>query len=102
VTISESPRLMPFIPSAKDDNPTVIRKLTRLFEEAQRMQQGLSDTYSKDQGYKPNPVSTAGGMRPAPAAQPTGTPTRISGDDGYNALPTGALYIGPDGVTRTK
>jgi len=27
---------------------------------------------------------------------------RISGDAEYNALPSGATYVGPDGVTRTK
>lgn len=29
-------------------------------------------------------------------------PTKISGDDGYNALPKGARYVGPDGVPRVK
>lgn len=32
----------------------------------------------------------------------TDKPVRIAGDDGYNALPKGALYVGPDGVTRRK
>lgn len=27
---------------------------------------------------------------------------RINGDDGFNALPKGARYVGPDGVERTK
>lgn len=39
-------------------------------------------------------------LRGAEPAQ--GAPTRIRGDDGYNALPKGALYVGPDGVTRRK
>ena len=30
------------------------------------------------------------------------TPVRIRGDDGYNALPKGARYIGPDGIERIK
>ena len=68
VTASESPRLMPFIPNARDDQPTVVRKLTRLMEEAQRMQQSLSDTYSKEQGYKPSPVKSQ--TAAAPAGQP--------------------------------
>lgn len=67
VTISESPRLMPFIPSAVDEPAVAARKLTRLFEEAKRMQQGLTDTYSKDQGYKPSPVLSAGGLKGQPA-----------------------------------
>jgi hypothetical protein len=47
---------MPFIPSATDPPDVAARKLTRLKEEAQRNQQALSDTYSKEQGYKPSPV----------------------------------------------
>lgn len=31
-----------------------------------------------------------------------GAPARIAGDDDYDALPSGALFIGPDGVTRRK
>jgi hypothetical protein len=30
------------------------------------------------------------------------SPARISGDDEYEALPSGAVFIGPDGVTRRK
>lgn len=59
VTISESPRLMPFIPQVNDPPAVVKRKLTRLKEEAQRMQQALSDTYSKEQGYRPSPVRSS-------------------------------------------
>lgn len=29
-------------------------------------------------------------------------PTRISGDDDYSALPSGALFVAPDGTTRRK
>jgi hypothetical protein len=29
-------------------------------------------------------------------------PVKIQGDDGYNALPKGARYIGPDGIERVK
>jgi hypothetical protein len=31
-----------------------------------------------------------------------GSAVRINGDDGFNALPKGARYVGPDGVERTK
>ena len=60
VTVSESPRLMPFIPLATDDQVTVKKKLGRLRDELAREQQALSDTYSKDQGYKPSPVKLGG------------------------------------------
>ena len=45
---------------------------------------------------------------PAPPAtdqptQPTALqPVRITGDDDYYRLPSGALFVGPDGVTRRK
>lgn len=32
----------------------------------------------------------------------SGEPTRITNDDEYNALPSGARYVGPDGVERVK
>jgi hypothetical protein len=57
VTASESPRLLPFIPLATDDNATVIKKLTRMRNLAAQDQTGLTETYSKDQGYQPNPVT---------------------------------------------
>lgn len=43
--------------------------------------------------------ANAGGVAVAPAA---GGPTRISGDEEYNALPSGAQFIGPDGKQRRK
>ena len=104
VTISESPRLMPFIPTAKDDNTTVKRKLTRLFEEAKAMQGMLADTYSKDQGYKsppklPNPSIFNGGAAPS---APTAGPVKVASDADYNALPSGTEFVAPDGSRRRK
>ena len=37
----------------------------------------------------------------APAAAPN-APVKIQNDDDYNKLPSGALFIGPDGNTRKK
>jgi hypothetical protein len=56
VTAAEAPRLMPFIPLATDDNATVIKKLTRMRNIAAGDQEGLTETYSKEQGYIPNPT----------------------------------------------
>lgn len=56
VTASESPRLLPFIPLATDDNQTAEKKLKRFKEIYEQENQGISDTYSKDQGYKPSPI----------------------------------------------
>lgn len=68
VTISESPRLMPFVPLATDDAATVKKKLSRLRTELMNEGQALQQTYSRDQGYRPSPVQPA-----APAAKPSVT-----------------------------
>lgn len=57
VTASESPRLMPFIPTATDSNETALKKLKRLRLEAQNETSALAETYSKDAGYRANPVA---------------------------------------------
>jgi hypothetical protein len=56
VTAAESPRLLPFIPLATDDNATAVKKLKRMREIAAADQLGLTETYGQDQGYKPNPL----------------------------------------------
>jgi hypothetical protein len=38
----------------------------------------------------------------APVAAPAGGPKRIATDADYNALPSGAMFVGPDGKTRRK
>ncbi|HEY8878640.1 MAG TPA: hypothetical protein VIN03_13820 [Roseateles sp.] len=67
VTAAESPRLMPFIPLITDSADTATKKLKRFKQVYEQEQQALNDTYSKAQGYKPNPVASGGG-----------TPTRTS------------------------
>jgi len=71
VTVSESPRLMPFIPLSTDDPATVTKKLTRLRDEVAREQEALGETYSKEQGYKPSPVKPK--AIPAQAGKPATT-----------------------------
>jgi hypothetical protein len=56
VTASESPRLMPFIPLATDDAVTALKKLQRLKLEVNNETSAMRDIYSKDQGYKENPI----------------------------------------------
>jgi hypothetical protein len=56
VTAAESPRLVPFIPLITDDNATALKKLKRMKAIIEGEQKGLTETYSKDQGYIPNPV----------------------------------------------
>jgi len=57
VSASESPRLMPFIPLASDDPVTAMKKLTRFKQVYEQEQEALNMTYSREQGYNPNPLS---------------------------------------------
>jgi hypothetical protein len=72
VTASESPRLVPFIPQVTDDHATVVKKLRRFTEIYRDMAKNLDETYSKDQGYRPNPVSARSSEAPTETAKPTG------------------------------
>ena len=56
VTASETPRLMPFIPLATDDKETVLKKLNRLKLEVANETNAMKDIYSKEQGFKENPL----------------------------------------------
>jgi len=47
-------------------------------------------------------VSKAPAPTRAAAAAPAGAPKRIATDADYNALPSGATFVGPDGKTRRK
>lgn len=69
VTLSEFPRLAPFIPAATDDPDTAKKKLRQLFKMMQEEQIGLKSTYTKEQGYKPSPVLEGAAT---PAAAPAG------------------------------
>lgn len=80
VTAAEFPRLAPFIPTEKDDQATVLKKLNnfkRVYGEILRDQQSA---YGPEMGYKPlAPVEQYlnGGSRPsAPQRAPTAAPTR--------------------------
>lgn len=70
VTVSESPRLMPFVPTATDDAATVQKKLRRLRNEIANEARLYAETYSKEQGYKPSPAKPT-----APAASTGGMPS---------------------------
>lgn len=41
-------------------------------------------------------------LEPPPAAKKESAPKKISTDADYNALPSGSLFVGPDGKTRRK
>lgn len=66
VTASESPRLMPFIPTASDDAATVKKKLQRLKLEIDNESKAMGEFYGKDQGYRAPPSLGGGIAKPAP------------------------------------
>ena len=73
VTASEFPRLAPFIPLATDDAATVVKKLTQMRNIAQGEQQNLTETYTREQGYRPNPLlKPKSAPAPASASDPLG------------------------------
>jgi hypothetical protein len=59
VTASETPRLLPFIPTPGDSAKTVKTKLLGFQREYNLMQQGIED-FAKTQGYK-SPSGNGGG-----------------------------------------
>ena len=87
VTAAESPRLMPFIPLSTDDDKTVLKKLKRMREIAASEQLGLTETYSKDQGYKANPLVSKPEAAPSPV---TDSNVVVTPDGKSHTFPTPA------------
>ncbi len=56
VTASESPRLMPFIPTTWDDPQTAKTKIKRFIQEYNSIIQDQSQQYSPDAGYSESPL----------------------------------------------
>jgi hypothetical protein len=69
VTASETPRLKPFIPSIYDAPDVAAEKLVNFKAEYEDIQRGLTETYSKEQGYRPSPLlsnkGSGGGAKPS-------------------------------------
>lgn len=83
VTASETPRLLPFIPSATDDPKTIQKKVGLFKKEIEAMQQDITSTYSSEQGYKPfgsklpQPAPANPGAQP-PKSTPSVSPAHIA------------------------
>lgn len=56
----------------------------------------------KMEGFQKYLAAKEAGTTKKRAAPEKPTPVRINGDDDYNKLPSGALFIGPDGQQRRK
>ena len=82
VTASESPRLMPFIPTATDDNATALKKLKMLKLNAQLEADNLSGQYNEDTGYKSSkPLSVSTKPKAPPSAE-----TKVIGGITYHKV----------------
>jgi hypothetical protein len=60
VSVGEAARLRPFIPSDTDSPQAAIEKLMNLRREYASINDMLSQTYSREQGYRPSPVQPSG------------------------------------------
>lgn len=100
VTAAEFPRLAPFIPTEKDDAQAAQKKLKQFVTNYRATIQDAENFY-RASGYNVPSPSTAAAPRAAPAPAQGGA-QRISSDAEYNALPSGAVFIGPDGKQRRK
>lgn len=58
-----------------------------------------SDLYRQLAGQGPDDIPGAKTSETAPASK---TPVQVKGDADYAALPSGTVFVGPDGKTRTK
>lgn len=70
ITASETPRLLPFVPSIRDNKATVLKKLKRMRDFQAEELDALEGTYNPDQGYRSFVVPKkaapeAGGTPPA-------------------------------------
>lgn len=66
---------------------------------------GKLEAVSSDINGAPNtapPVTGPAGGPPAPPVVPASAPVQIKDDAGYAALPSGTLFVAPDGSTRKK
>lgn len=105
VTASETPRLKPFIPTSTDDSATIKKKLGLFREEYDQIQNDIAETYTRENGYRAPAPRKGGGAsgewggasKPAAAGH-----AKVANDAEFNALPSGATFIGPDGKTRRK
>jgi len=111
VTVSESPRLKPFVPQVGDDPKTVMMKLKNFRREYESMLRDQSESYGPDAGYRPNPaVSKALGGAPVsretPAETPGGAVPKLTPDAAgiaaFNKLPSGSAFYDENGVMKFK
>lgn len=91
----ELARLRSFLPAETDNDKQVTAKL-QAFQEYLRVQR---DTFSTPVNQRqPGATQAQPQQRPQQGSQPV----RITSDADFSSLPSGALFVGPDGKTRRK
>lgn len=85
VTVSETPRLLPFIPLTSDTPDTAKKKLKRLRSEIATLNEDYEAQYSEDQGFKP--IAASGGS----------APVRVRTIQEAQRLAPGTVYVAPNG-----
>ena len=86
-----------------------LQEIQRINKRGAELQKLKVDGIRANYGYEPLDVSPQMNQRPALGGGATGDfgtppsgPARVNSDAEYNALPSGATFVGPDGKTRRK
>jgi hypothetical protein len=83
VTISEAPRMAPFIPSSSDTKEKILQNLKNIRVQYEDTNNSLSSVYNQDQGYKPLNVPPATSSKPEVKNQPQNTPPAAQQNRAY-------------------
>jgi hypothetical protein len=92
-------------PAARQNMMNVLNNRVGELENSYKSARSTYEGITSKRGYQPGDVFVdlpATGASTTPAARQAPAAVKIKGDDGYNALPSGARYVGPDGVERIK
>lgn len=96
VTAAEYPRLAPFIPAATDDSETVKKKLVQFERNYRAIVDDAADFY-RASGYNVPQEVLRSGKPDNNSAIP-----RITSPADLQKLPSGSMFVAPDGKTRRK
>lgn len=102
-SVQELARLRAFLPAEGDNAEQIVDKLTGFQNYLAEQRRAYAVAPGDPRALRPAADGAEVVPTPDPRkAVPGSEPVKISGDDGYNALPSGALFVGPDGKTRRK
>jgi hypothetical protein len=83
VTISEAPRMAPFIPSSSDTKEKILQNLRNIKTQYEDTNNSLSSVYNEDQGYRPLNVSPEVLTKPTGKNQPQNMPANAQQNRAY-------------------